>query len=164
MTITAYWTKKCAELHENPSAFYKTFKSFINARVPDVWLRTSDASVTSNQTKVTNLLANYFTTAASNIQGDHVNNLSENDHQFNNSVKTIREVQSGAKFKFTKFRQGEVTRALETLNLRKSSGWNHGKLPILLKKLTKAIAPSLISLDNECIESRKWPTNWKMGE
>ena len=61
---------------------------------PDVWLRTSDASVMSNQTKVTKLLANYFTTAASNIQGDHVNNLSENDHQFNNSVKTIREVQS----------------------------------------------------------------------
>ena len=105
---------------------------------PDVWLRTSDASVTSNQTKVTKLLANYFTTAASNIQGDHVNNLSENDHQFNNSVKTIREVQSGAKIKFTKFRQGEVTRALETLNLRKSSGWNHGKLPILLKKLASS--------------------------
>lgn len=131
---------------------------------PDVWLRNSDASVTSNQTKVTKLLANYFTTAASNIQGDHVNNLIENDHQFNNSVKTIREVQSGAKFKFTKFRQGEVTSALETLNLRKSSGWNHGKLPILLKKLEKAIAPSLISLDNECTESRKWPNNWKMGE
>lgn len=106
---------------------------------PDVWLRTSDASVTSNQTKATKLLANYFTTAASNIQGDHVNNLSENDHQqFNNSVKTIREVQSGAKFKFTKFRQGEVTRALETLNLRKSSGWNHGKLSILLKKLASS--------------------------
>ena len=105
---------------------------------PDVWLRTSNASVTSNQTKVTKLLANYFTTAASNIQGDHVNNLSENDHQFNNSVKTIREVHSGAKFKFTKFWQGEVTRALETLNLRKSSGWNHGKLPILLKKLASS--------------------------
>lgn len=130
---------------------------------PDVWLRTSDASVTSNQTKVTKLLANYFTTAASNIQGDHVNNLSENDHQFNNSVKTIREVQSGAKFKFTKFGQGEVTRALETLNLRKSSGWNQWKAAHTVEEACK-LAPSLISLDNECIESRKWPTNWKMGE
>ena len=123
---------------KTPLHSIKPLKHLSMPESPDVWLRTSDASVTSNQIKVTKLLANYFTTAASNIQGDHVNNLSENDHQFNNSVKIIREVQSGAKFKFTKFRQGEVTRALETLNLRKSSGWNHGKLPILLKKLASS--------------------------
>ena len=123
---------------KTPLHSIKPLKHLSMPESPDVWLRTSDASVTSNQIKVTKLLANYFTTAASNIQGDHVNNLSENDHQFNNSVKIIREVQSGAKFTFTKFRQGEVTRALETLNLRKSSGWNHGKLPILLKKLASS--------------------------
>ena len=56
-------------------------------------MRTSDGVVTSNQTEVRELLANYFTTAASNISGDHVNNLiSENDHQFHNSVQTIREM------------------------------------------------------------------------
>ena len=77
--ITAYWSKKSAELHENPSAFYKTFKPFISAKSkesPDICLRTSDGLVTSNQAEVTELLANLFTTAASNIGGDHVNNLS----------------------------------------------------------------------------------------
>ena len=72
-------------------------------------------------------------------------------------------MQRGPKFNFTKFSQGDVTSALESLNPRKSSGWNHGAPPILLKKLTKAIAPSLTSLYNECIEPRKWPTHWKMG-
>ena len=70
-------------------------------------------------------------------------------------------MQRGPKFKFTKFNQGGVTSALESLNLRKSSGY--GAPPILLKKLTKAIAPSLPSLYDECIESRKWPTHWEMG-
>lgn len=54
--ITAYWGKKSAELHENPSAFYKTFQPFINAKSkesPDICLRTSDGSVTSNQTEAT---------------------------------------------------------------------------------------------------------------
>ena len=54
--ITAYWAKKSAELHEKPSAFYKTFQPFINAKSkesPDICLRTSDGSVTSNQTEAT---------------------------------------------------------------------------------------------------------------
>lgn len=54
--ITAYWGKKSAELHENPSAFCKTFQPFINAKSkesPDICLRTSDGSVTSNQTEAT---------------------------------------------------------------------------------------------------------------
>ena len=125
----------------------------------DIWLRTSDGLVTSNQIKVTELFANYFTTGASNIEGDHVNNLSENDHQFHNSVETIREVQSRAKFYFTKFRQGEITSALDTLIPSKSIAWNHGVLPILLKKLAKVITLSLTCLYNECTKSRKWPTH-----
>lgn len=54
--ITAYWGKKSAELHENPSAFYKTFQPFINAKSkesPDICLTTSDGSVRNNQTKAT---------------------------------------------------------------------------------------------------------------
>jgi len=77
-----------------------------------------------------------------------------------NSITAYRR---GPKFKFAKFNQGDVTSTLESLNPTKSSGWNHGAPPILLKKLTKAIALSLTSLYNECIESRKWPTHWKMG-
>lgn len=54
--ITAYWGKKSAEMHENPSAFYKTFQPFINAKPkesPDICLRTSDGSVTSNKSQIT---------------------------------------------------------------------------------------------------------------
>ena len=72
----------------------------------------------------------------------------------------------------TAYRPSEKCRGAHSLNLRNSikvtsqarlSGWNHGAPPILLKKLTKAIALSLTSLYNECIESRKWPPHWKMG-
>lgn len=41
--------------------------------------------------EVAELLADYINTAASGIEGDHVNNLTEKDYDYNNTVKVIRE-------------------------------------------------------------------------
>ena len=134
--ISAYWHKKSEELHSNPSAFYNTFKPFISDKVkesPEICLRTKEGKVTSNQPEVAELLANYFTTAASSIGGDHVNNLTESDHRDHSSMKVIRKAYDGSRFNFTKFSQGEVTTAIEKLNPRKSCGWNPGAPPKLLK-------------------------------
>ena len=74
--ISAYLRKKSEELHSNPSAFYNTFKPFISDKVkesPEICLRTKEGTVKINQPEIAELLANYFTTAASSIGGDHVN-------------------------------------------------------------------------------------------
>ena len=110
------------------------------------------------------MLANYFTNAASSIGGDHVNNLTEEDHDDHNSVKAIREAYEGMKFEFKYFSQADVQQALEKTNPKKSCGWDSGALPKIVKNVAKGIAPSLTSLYDKCIEESEWLNDWKKGE
>lgn len=165
--ISAYWRKKSEELYDKPSEFYSTFKPFFKDKVefsPEICLRNNDGTVTTNQLEVANIFANYFTTAADSIGGDHVNNLLESDHNNHKSVKKIREMSNGLCFEFNKFSQEEVNMVLEKLNPRKSCGWNPRAPPKLLKMIAIGIAPSLTRLYNECIDMGEWPSHWKMGE
>ena len=70
-------------MHEKPASFFKAFKPFSkesNKQTTHLNLRT-DRAVVTDQAEVANLLADYFTSVASNIGGDNVNSLKENDHQ-----------------------------------------------------------------------------------
>ena len=110
------------------------------------------------------ILANYFTNAALSIGGDHVNNITEEDHSDHSSVKTIRETHKETNFEFKLFTVAEVEQALEKINPKKSSGWDTGLPPKLLKNVAKGTAASLTSLYNNCIDQSTWPSAWKMGE
>ena len=58
----------------------------------------------------------------------------------------------------------EVEQTLEEINPKKSSGWDTGLPPKLLKNVAKGTAVLLTSLYNNCIEQGTWPSAWKMGE
>ena len=168
--VRAYWHKTSEELRDKPCEFYKTFKPFLSDKVkgsPTICLRTNEGTVKTNQFEVAELLADYFNTAALSIGGDHVNDLTERDHDNHNSVKIIRETYDTYPvlcFEFRKLSQEEVLFTLEHLNSKKSSGWNPGITPDLLKRVARGVFSFLTSLYNDCIHECKWPTPWKMGE
>ena len=126
-------------------------------------LRTHRAVVT-DQAEVANLLADYFTSVASNIRGDHVNSLKENIHQEDASIKAIRETKLGSKFDFKLVDEVQVAKALDKLQPRKACGWNPSATPSLLKMAANGVAPSLTHLYNDCIITKEWPRQWKMGK
>lgn len=109
------------------------------------------------------ILANYFTNAALGIGGDHANNFTGEDHSDHSSVKTKHETRKETNFEFKFFTAAEVEQALEKINPKKSSGWDTGLPPKLLKNAAKGTAASLTSPYNNCIEQSTWPCAWKMG-
>lgn len=101
--IRAYWHTQSQELNARPDRFYSTFKPFVSNKTKEsteVSLKSEESKIVKNQTEVTEMLANYFTNAASSIGGNHVNNLTEEDHDDHKSVKAIREAYEGMKFEF----------------------------------------------------------------
>ena len=143
--VRAYWHMTSEELRDKPSEFYKTFKPFLSDKVkgsPTICLRTDEGTVKTNQFEVAELLADYFNTAALSIGGDHVNDLTERDHDNHNSVKIIRETYDTypvSCFEFRKLSQEEVLFTLEHLNSKTSSGWNPGITPDLLKRVARGV-------------------------
>ena len=161
--IQEYWHKKTEEMHDKPASFFKAFKPFLkesNKQTTHLNLRT-DRAIVTDQAEVANLLADYFTSVASNIGGDHVNSLKENDHQEHASIKAIREAKLGSKFDFKLANEVQVAKALDKLQPRKACGWNPSAPPSLLKMAANGVAPSLTHLYNDCIITGKWP--WKNG-
>ena len=98
-----------------------------------------------------NMLADYFTSVASNISGDYLNSLKGNDHQEHASIKVIREAKLGSKFDFKLVNEVQVAKALDKLQPRKACGWNPSTPPSLLKMAANGVAPSLTHLYNDCI-------------
>ncbi|XP_028405238.1 uncharacterized protein LOC114527742 [Dendronephthya gigantea] len=161
--IKSYWLRKSEELKSKPGEFFNTFKPFISSKTKDtnvICLKSDDEEVEKDQKVVAELLADHFNTVAANIGGNHVINLSENDHRNHSSIRIIESKHRGNKFEFNDFSKEEVQSALENLNLRKSYGWDVTALP----KLLKGMAPSLTRLYNKCINSGEWPSEWKRGE
>ena len=166
--IRAYWYSKTEEHKSRPDKFYDTFKPFISNKSKDsvaIHLNSeTDNKVVQDQKEVAEMLASYFTNAALSIGGDHVINLTEQDHNNHSSVRTIQEVYKETNFEFSFFTTAEVQKVLENINPKKSGGWDTGITPKLLKNVAKGTAASLTSLYNSCIGQNEWPNTWKRGE
>ena len=165
--IKEYWNTNSEELKSKLREFYNTFRPFISTKAKDsnsICLRTDTDKVEKDQTVVAEHLVNYFSKAAANIGGDHVNSLTEDDHVNHTSVQAISDAYEGTPFDFKYINKAEVQHALESTNPRKSCGWDLGAPPKLLKQVASGIAPSLTSLFNNCIELSQWPCAWKMGD
>ena len=170
------------DMDDATRAFETFYKDIVRAHMPErkvkirpflsnktkypttICIATDGGKVEKDQAVIAELLANYFSTAASSIGGDQVPNLIESDHDNHTSVKAIREMYDGNKFEFEQISTAKIQSALENINPRKSSGWDSGAPPKLLKIVAKGIAPSLTRLYNNCIEQSQWPHKWKMGE
>ena len=108
-------------------------------------------------------LANYFSTIASGIGGNHVTSLTENEFNNHSSVQMIETIYSNSSFQFKHINTKDVQDLFENLNPRKSCS-DTGLMPKLMKKVAEGIAPSVTNLYKRCIENSNWPAIWKRGE
>ena len=113
-------------------------------------MRTDNGKLEEKQTKVVEMLGDHFSTVATNIGGDHINSLREDDYENHSSIKAIQNFYDANQFAFQHVNQSEVRNALRNTNPKKLCGWNPGAPPKLLKRVAQAIAPSLPFLHNNC--------------
>ena len=113
-----------------------------------------------------------FADVALNIGGQHVHDLLQEDHQYHTSIEPINRKYHDAAldFNFQAITETDVSDVIENINPRKSSGWDSPTVPILLKKTTSAIAPSLgpysttVLLRDSGPLSGKWTPVFKKGD
>ena len=105
----------------------------------------------------------YFSTIASDIGGNHLISLTENEFNNHSSVQMIETIYRNSSFQFKHINTKDVQDLFENLNPRKSCR-DTGLMPKLMKKVAEGVAPSVTNLYNRCIENSNWRAIWKRGE
>ncbi|KAK3744231.1 hypothetical protein QZH41_004610 [Actinostola sp. cb2023] len=167
--IKEYWKEKTEDLSNNPRAFYKVFKPFIDTKSQGTDNGVINLEVNGNilkdQTEVANNFANYFATVANDIGDTQTLSLSKEQLKDHTSVHVIKDktrIVNGPQFEFSQFNVAEVAKVLKAVNPKKSMG--HDLIPPqVLKMSSDALAPSLTSIFNACIKINCWPSQWKKG-
>ena len=111
---------------------------------------------------VSNHLCEYFATVADGI----VDTSAVDDKVLatHPSVQNITQKMTGYQgFQFQNLQSFEVEKALQNVNVRKSTGWD-GIPPMALKLGATELTNPLTSLFNSCITLGEWPLGWKRGE
>ena len=167
--IREYWSKISVDLGRNPWKYYNTFKPFLGKEKTvnsnkHINIKTEVNHLETEQKKVAEVMANYFTTMADGIG---VWNEESNECKFDahESVVAIEKVMDGNSncFQFRKINQIEVKELLDKLNVSKANGPSLFS-PKLLKLASPGIAPSMTKLFNTSVYLRSWPKAWKSGE
>ena len=93
--IKEFWMKKTDDLKQKPWEFFKTFRPFLGMSKGSntISLETEENSVETDESIISNKFAHYFTNIASTIGGNHVLDLSEEDHKNHTSINPIRKEQ-----------------------------------------------------------------------
>ena len=126
-------------------------------------LGSSNAAET-DESIISNKFAQYFTNIASTIGGNHVLDLSEEDHKNHTSINAIRKEKLDIDFEFQPITEHDLNEELASINTKKPPGWDSVIPLIVFKEISHAISLSLQSIFNQCIEDCSWPSRWKMGE
>ena len=100
--LTAYWYKKSEEMKSKPHDFFDTFRPFLNNKTKDanpIFLKNKhEDGIIEDQRQVAETLADYFSTIASDIGGNHVISLTENEFNKHSSVQMIETIYSTLHF------------------------------------------------------------------
>ena len=100
--LTAYWYKKSEEMKSKPHDFFDTFRPFLTNKTKDanpIFLKSKHKDgIIENQKQVAETLDNYFPTIASDIGGNHVVSLTENDFNNHSNVQMIETNHSNLHF------------------------------------------------------------------
>ena len=154
--LTAYWYKKSEEMKSKPHDFFDTFGPFLNNKTKDanpIFLKNKhEDGIIEDQRHVAETLANYFSTIASDIGGNHVISLTENEFNNHSSVQMIETIYSNSSFQFKHINTKEDS-GFQTNLVRRKSCSDTGLMPKLMKKVAEGIAPSVTNLYNRCIEN-----------
>ena len=148
--LTAYWYKKSEEMKSKPHDFFDAFRPFLNNKTKDanpIFLKNKhEDGIIEDQRQVAETLANYFSTITSDIGGNHVISLTENEFNKHSSVQMIETIYSNSSFQFKHINTKDVQDLFENLNPRKSCS-----------DTGLGIAPSVTNLYSICIENSNWP-------
>ena len=167
--IKEYWCKKTQNLKEKPRDFFNTFRPFLGSKTKDnntINLATDHGDIDYDASIIVNRLANYFNNVALEIGGKNVIDLQEKDHKEHTSIHSIKKEHQDDEldFKFQSINVKDTLDVLLKIKPKNAPGWNTPIPLSLLKNIAPALSASLTNIFNECIESGKWPLNWKKGE
>lgn len=79
--VKEYWALKTDEFSQKPRDFYKAFKPFLSNKTKEdtrIAIKV-DENIITNPNVVADVLCDHFSTAANDIGGAHVHNLTELD-------------------------------------------------------------------------------------
>ena len=127
------WKKVSDDVKSDPRKFYRTFRPFTDFKNKqgnsgDICLKVKDV-LEGDQTKVANHFANFFSTMADGIGGDHVNDCVESDFMNHNSLLNIstylikRDLHENH-FEFNEITCEELRKVMSDLNPNKSRGYD----------------------------------------
>ena len=156
----------------DPRKLYRTFRPFTDFKNKqensgNICLKVNDV-LEGDQTKVANHFANFFSTMADGIGGDHVNDCAESDFMNHNSLLNIstylnkRDLQVNH-FEFNEIACEELRKVMNDLNPNKSRGYD-GMDHKILKVGATELAPSLTVIFNQLIRNGEWIAKLKRGE
>ena len=164
--IREYWKDQTTKLKCKPGEFYKTFMPFLsekrNKGTTNELSLNIEGAISHDQSKIANHLCHYFSTIADGI-GD-TEGITDSSFVTHSSVRNITENMIGHQdFQFRNLEILEVETALESINPRKSTGWD-GVPPKAFKLGARELSGPLTALYNSCITLGEWPAVWKKGE
>lgn len=91
-------------MKSKPHDFFDTFRPFLNNKTKDdhqIFLKNKDEdAIIDDQKQVAEALANYFSTIASDIGGNHVISLTENECNNHSSIEMIKTIYKNSSFQF----------------------------------------------------------------
>ena len=91
-------------MKSKPHDFFDTFRPFLNNKTKDanpIFLKNKhEDGIIEDQRQVSETLADYFSTIASDIGGNHVISLTENEFNKHSSVQMIETIHSNSSFQF----------------------------------------------------------------
>ena len=168
IAIKAFWEKRTQELNSKTSDFFKSFKPFLGSKKGsaerDIIKIEINGEIEKDQNVVAEELSKYFSASADDIGGSNTILLTENDFSNHSSVTNITNNYTNTEqFSFSNITKTETTKALESLNPTKSTGWDMIP-PKILKLAAKDVAPSLTNIFNLAINSGEYLNSRKRGE
>ena len=169
LAVKEHWGKKADDLKENPRDFVKRFRPFLSTKGHkghkgdiEIHLRTGGDIVEKDQSRVADLFADYFATIADGIGGDKSKLDSPEDSQDHPSVAAIaNSIRNKQQYDIEPISNAHVERT--SLTKERQTGYD-GISPKIMKIGAGQLSSPLAILFNSCINSRKWPSQWKQGE
>ena len=170
-SINNYFTLRCIDGPKG-AEFWKTVKPFMtnkNNNINSNIILHENNEIICDKKVVCDTFNQYFATIADGI-GSHIDIREKtvkeicNIYETHPSINTIkRNRENNITFSMESVSEGDVLKELQSLNVKKSCGYDH--IPAkLLKTASKSLAPSLTYIINHSIQNNNFPQIMKKAE
>ena len=123
--IKEFWMKKTDDLKQKPWEFFKAFRPLLGKSKRSNTIISEKNAAKTDESIISNKFAQYFTNihyVASTIGGNHVIDLSEEDHKNHTSINAIRKEQLDSDFEFQPITEHDLNEELASINTKNPPG------------------------------------------